>query len=153
MLSGWPGMVSSSKAHPLSSPTRLGIQCFLSFSLLFSFSVIPEINKGESMLFFSLILKERNTSWIPAFAGMTRVDSVSSTEWQEWIPHQVRNDRESVRNDREVCAEWQPKFYNYENLLYLKLKKLFVELLKNYLYFLKSLILNDYLIKIILNKA
>ena len=68
----------------LSSPTWLGIQCF---SLSFSFSVIPEIFKQESMVFFSLTLEEGiNTSWIPAFAGMTK---------------------RCVRNDREVYAKWQ----------------------------------------------
>ena len=103
----------------LSSPTRLGIQCFLSFSLLFSFSVIPEILKHESMLFFSLILKERNTSWIPAFAGMTSplsspkttpmssptwlgiqalliLDSCNRSEWQKVFLYQVWYNKTSV---------------------------------------------------------
>jgi len=66
-FAGMTSPLSSPKTTPMSSPTWLGIQCFLSFSLLFSFSVIPEINKGESMLFFSLTSKEKNTSWIPRF--------------------------------------------------------------------------------------
>jgi len=103
----------------MSSPTWLGIQCFLSFSLLFSFSVIPEINKGESMFFFSLTLEERNTSWIPAFAGMTSplsspkttpmssptwlgiqalliLDSRNRSEWQKVFLYQVWYNKTSV---------------------------------------------------------
>jgi len=54
--------------------------------LLFSFSVIPEIFKQESMLFFSLILKERNTSWIPAIDLNDKKNR--------------GNDRESVRSGK-----------------------------------------------------
>ena len=94
----------------LSSPTWLGIQC-LFFSLLFSFSVIPEIFKHESMLLFSLTLEEKKLPGFPQSLWMTE----RSREWQ----------KESVQNDRGVTVILESKpivileiFYQGSRLFY-----------------------------------
>ena len=84
--------LSSPKTTPMSSPTWLGIQCFLSFFVIlifcnswnqllrkpYSHFIVYVWRKNCYTLMFlswihvSFYFEEINTSWIPAFAGMTQ---------------------------------------------------------------------------------
>jgi hypothetical protein len=69
--------LSSPKTTPLSSPTWLGIQYFLSFFVILIFC--NSWNLLTWIYVFLSNIRRRNTSWIPAFAGMTSLLSSSKS--------------------------------------------------------------------------